>query len=504
MQERRSFRSALKWAFVMTIGQRGIGMVLTFVLAAVLGPKDFGIVAMAGAYIIFIEMFVAQGMAAAIIQRKDLKDENLDSVFWLVLCSSLLLAGVSVLLSSWWAAANDLSTLGPVIAVLSISIPIKGLTVVQEALVQRKMDFRNLALLSGASSIIAGLVGVVLAFTGYGVWALVVQQLLGSAIATFILWKVSKWRPRFRFSYRRARELFGFSRGVFVSNLGVYTAGQSDAILMGVFFGPIAVGLYRLADRIMNMLLEVGTRSIQVVSLPHFASLQDDPPKLRAAVLSCIRLSTAITIPGMTILAISSDQLMGLIDAKWAPAANVLKIVVFMGMAKSVTSFCGPLLLAHGRTKTMAALVWTLALLTMGCIAVIGVTFGGADVLQQITAVALARTGLFVIVFGVATFVVVNRLCGISLRQLGVALFPGSVSGCTAFLLAMLISSSSIPTSDGSIAALLWVAMPTAVVAGVTLLAVDKEIRCMLLNVLRRLRLGQRRTPGGAVAVRND
>lgn len=97
--DHRTFRQALKWAYVATLGQRGIVLLLTFVLAAILGPEDFGTVAMATAYIIFIEMFVAQGMGAAIIQRKDLSREHLDSVFWLVVASSIVLSGVSVLLS---------------------------------------------------------------------------------------------------------------------------------------------------------------------------------------------------------------------------------------------------------------------------------------------------------------------------------------------------------------------------------------------------------------------
>ncbi|MCH8822446.1 MAG: lipopolysaccharide biosynthesis protein [Planctomycetes bacterium] len=504
MQERPTFRHAVKWAFVMTTGQYGIAILLMFVLAAVLGPSEFGLIAMAGAYIIFVEMFVAQGMGAAIIQRKDLKDEHLDSIFWLILVASVLLAIISVAISPWWATVNDLPRLASVISVLSLSIPIKGLTVVQYALLQRKMDFRNLALLSGAASIIGGVIGVAMALSGYGVWSLVAQQLVSSALATLIMWKVSSWRPRFRFSYRRARELFGFSGGMLASQLGVYTARQSDVILMGVFFGPIAVGLYRLADRIMDMILDFGTRSIQVVSLPHFSSLQDDPPKLRASLLSCIRLSTAITIPGMTILAVSSDQLMVLIDAKWAPAASVIQIVVFMGMAKSVTLFCGPVLLAHGRSKTVAALVWTLAILTAGLIAIVSMSLVTADVMQQITAVAIARTGLFVVIFGTSTFVVFNRMCKISMRQLGAAIRPGVAAACVVFLMGKIISSSAIPTSEGSFVALLWITIPTAVAAGITLVATDKEIRQLLLDALRRLRLGQWRTNHGMVAVRDD
>ena len=477
MQERRTFRSAVKWAFVMTIGQRGIGRLLTCVLAAVLGPKDFGIVAMAGAYIIFVEMFVAQGMAAAIIQRKDLKDEHLDSVFWLVFFSSVLLAGVSVLLSSLWAAANDLPTLGPVIAVLSISIPIKGLTVVQEALAQRKMDFRNLALLSGASSIIGGVVGVVLAFTGYGVWALVTQQLLGSAIATIILWKVSKWRPRFRFSFKDVKALLGFSSSTFASQFGVYVAGQSDVVIMGLFFGPIAVGLYRLAERLMRILLEIGTRSIQIVALPHFSSLQDDPQQLKRAVLNCMRLSAILTIPALALLAVTSDYIMAVIGSEWESASIVLKIVVFIGMAKALALFSGPLLLAKGYAKSLAALTWMLAIVFTGLLSVCGVLLKDASVETQIVTVALARTIAFLLLGGVVRLLIIRNLCRMSFRDLATTILPSVTAAVAAAVVGYTISKLVILSSTPAIIAFGLVAIPAGLVSILILALLDSTVR---------------------------
>lgn len=504
MSDHHTFRHALKWAYVATLGQRGIVLLLTFLLAAILGPEDFGTVAMATAYVILIEIVVAQGMGAAIIQRKDLSREHLDSVFWLVVAASIVLSGVSVLLSPWWAAVNGLPELRLVIAFLSLSVPIKGLSVVQEALLRRRMDFRNLALLRGAALLIGGAVGVTMALCGFGVWALVAQQLVGSALATAVMWKVSEWRPRLFFSWRRARSLFGFSGGMLVSQLGVYIAGQSDAILMGIFFGPVAVGLYRLADRFMEAVLEVGTRSIQTVALPHFCSLQEDASGLRAAMLSCIRLSATITIPAMTLLALASDQLMSLLGEKWAPAAGVLKIVVFMGMVKSVALFCGPVLLARGRSKTVAALVWTLAILTTGVIAVIGVSLGAADGMRQITTVALARTGLFVVIYGAAILFVTNRMCGISLRQLGGALSPGCCAALAAVATVSVIFTDGAPQNVGSFESLMMIVAPAALAAGITLVALDQTVRDVVLLVNLRSRIRRRRATQDALPTRQS
>ncbi|MCH7846845.1 MAG: lipopolysaccharide biosynthesis protein [Planctomycetes bacterium] len=502
--DHRTFRHALKWAYVATLGQRGIVLLVTFVLAAILGPEDFGTVAMAIAYIIFIEMFVAQGMGAAIIQRKDLSREHLDSVFWLVVAASIVLCGVSVLVSPWWAAVNHLPELGSVIAFLSLSVPIKGLSVVQEALLQRKMDFRNLALLRGAALIIGGAVGVTMAIRGFGVWALVGQQLVGSALATAVMWKVSDWRPRLFFSWRRARELFGFSGGMFASQLGVYTASQSDAILMGLFFGPVAVGLYRLATRLMEAVLDIGTRSIQTVALPHFCSLQDDAPRLRAAVLSCIRLSATITIPAMTLLALASDELMMLLGEKWAPAAGVLKIVVFMGMAKALTLFTGPLLLANGRAGTVAVLVWILAIATAGIIAAVGGLMKHAAVGDQVAAVALTRTGTFIVLHGVVSLLIISHLYQISMHQLVAVVVPAIVVSAAALLTAKLVTLLGFGANTNPVVALFCVMAPATLAAGGTLLIVDESVRTTICRIMRPDRSQRITSPDGAVSTQQD
>ena len=485
MNEQSTFRRAIKWAYVLTGAQRGVAMLMTFVLAVVLGPKYFGIAAMAMAYIIFIEMLVAQGMGAAIIQRKNLSGEQLDSIFWLIGAASLVLTAVSIAFSQWWAAINDLPGLAPVIIVLSLSIPIKGLTVVQHALLQRKMDFRNLALLSGGSAIVGGAVGVVMALNGCGIWSLVAQHLVGSALATAVMWKVSDWRPRFRFSWRRVREMFGFSGGVFFSHLGVYAASQSDVIVMGLFFGPIAVGLYRLGERVMDMLLEIATRSIQIVALPHFSSLQDDPQRLRSAVASCLRLSATLTIPAMAILALSSDELMGMLGAQWAPASAVLKIVVFMGMAKALTVFSGPLLLAKGYAKTLAALTWVLAIVFGGLIAGCGIAFKDAPVQTQIIAVAVARTGAYLLLGGVVRLLIIRILCKLSFGSIARAVLPSVIAAIGAAGTAMLIFEFVVRSTTPALTAFVLVVGPSGIVAVALLALLDRAVREVVFRPLR-------------------
>lgn len=482
------------------MGQRCISLLLTFILASVLGPKNFGTVAMAMAYILFIEMFVAQGMAAAIVQRKELAREHLDSVFWLVLAAGAILTGASIALSPWWASINGLPQLGPVISVLSLSIPINTLTIVHTALRQREMDFRTLALLSGASSIIGGATGVAMALAGCGVWSLVAQQLVRSVLWSGFLWQLSTWRPRLRFSLHHIRALFGVSSGMLVSRLGEYAASQSDAVLMGLLFGPVAVGLYRMAERLMATLLDIAARSLQAVSVPHFSSLQDDPDALRRALLSCIRLSAGLTIPAMALIAAVSDPLMALIGEQWLPAAAVLKIVVIMGIAKAVTFFTDPLLLARRRTWTIALLAWSLGILTAATLGTVGFMMKEAATEHQIIAIALAHTTIFVVFYGAASIVFVRRLCHVSLRQFAAAIMPGLGAGLAATLIAAAISTSVGPPQFAPALELILISAPAAVSAVLMLVLLEPSFRALAGNALHFLSRPQMKGALGSFA----
>jgi PST family polysaccharide transporter len=482
---RKSFGHAVRWAYIARLGHRGIGLLLTFILAGLLGPKHFGTIAMAMAYILFLEMLVTQGMTAAIVQRRDLTEEHLDSAFWLILAAGTLLAGVSAALGPWWGRVNGLPELGPVIAVLSISIPINALTIVHIALRQRAMDFRTLALLKGGGSIIGGAFGIAMAFAGCGIWSLVGQQLVRSVVWSGLLWRVVDWRPRLRCSPRHLRDLLGVSSGMLASRLGEYASSQSDAVIMGLFFGPTAVGLYRMAERLMSTLLDVAARSLQAVSVPHFSHLQDDPEALRKALLSCIRVSTGLAIPAMALIAAVGDQLMALLGARWMPAAAVLKIVIIMGIVKAATLFTDPLLLARRRAWTIASLAWALGLLTAGTLTVVGMLMTHATIERQITAIALAHTTMFVVFYGGASVFVLRRLCRLPLRKLVGAMAPGLAAGLAAALIVAAIATSGGPDSLGPVGALALTALPAAVGAAAVLLLLDQELRAAVAGALR-------------------
>jgi PST family polysaccharide transporter len=485
-----SFHSSLKWAFLMNWGDRAFSLVFTMILAAILGPRDFGIVALALIYIAVVQLFLEGGVQTAVIQREALEDDHLDSAFWLNFAWCVLLAGASFLLSGWWARLNGVPELENVVKVLSVLLVIYGLTVVQLALFERHMRFRALAFREVAAVIVGGVLGLVLALRGAGVWALVAQQLGFAGTQLVLLWAMSSWRPRFRFSRAHARELIGFSSGVFLSNLGGFINRRADALLMGIFFGPTAVGLYRLADRFVDNLLDVTMRPVARVSLPFFSRLQNDMPALRDAVASCIRATLVLTVPAMLVLAACSGFVMNLMGDDWVPAADVLKLLAIVGIGKAVVFFTGPLLFAVARPHFRAVMLWVLAGLSAGTVVVVGELLVGEPAREQAIGMAASRAVYFLAIVIPVNVAVVCWITGLRLRDMARWVPAPLASGLAGIAAVALLELPGLLDGLRPFVALLIAGTCSCLAAGGVLFALEPRARELARPVLRRVRRG--------------
>ena len=429
MAQQPSFLNSVKWAYTGNWGEKIFSALFSIVVAGILGPRDFGIAAIAMVYIAFLQLFLDQGLAAALIQRKNLEQEHMDAVFWMDLALSVFLVGFSILFSRSWATINHAPQVAIIIPVYSLCIVFEALSIVQSALLRRDMDFKSLSIRTNVSVLLSGIIGIILAFRGFGVWALVAQQLAKDAIALVLLWKLGQWNPRLKFSWRHLKELLSFSIPNFGAQLGVFADGQAGSIVLGLFFGPIAVGLYRIAERVTNSIVTMAMASIQSVALPQFSRLQDEPHELAKSVLTCIRLSAAVTLPALAGLAAVSQPLMATVGVQWIPAAPALKVLSALGMISIFGFFTGPLLQALGRTRQIALLEWSRAGVNVIILASAGVLAHAAAVNWQIMAIALGRfVASFFLVVPVFVFILL-RLCRISLRAFASVVFP---SACAA------------------------------------------------------------------------
>ncbi len=471
----------------MNFGQRGLATAFTFVLAAMLGPEDFGLIAMGLAFVALIQVVLEQGISTAIVQRERMESRYLDAAFWLNLVWCVVLAGVCVALAGWWAAANDTPALRDVILALSGLLLIWGVMIVPLSLLQRDSRFKELAVVWTVAALAGGIVGLALALAGAGVWAFVAQQLVMDGIALVAMLVAVRWRPRFGFSRAHARELLGFSSSVFVANLGGFVNRRADTLLMGLFFGPLAVGLYRIADRIVDLVLEFTMRPVGVIALPHFSRLQSDPEGLRDGVEKCLRLTLVVAVPALVAVAATSDFVLGLFGPEWLPAASVLPLLCVVGVVKGLVFFTGPLLFAVAKPLLRAAVLWVLGALSAVTVVVVGAALTGSSSRDQILGMGASRALLFVVAILPINLVILRRFGG--LRFSGVARSLPAVVGSSLVAIGIGVGFDASGILDG-VAALpaAAIAVGAAVTAAfATLVLLDPQARFELRSLRERI-----------------
>jgi teichuronic acid exporter len=329
-------------------------------------------------------------------------------------------------------------------------------------------------------------VGIAMALAGFRIWALVGQQIARDSTALMLLWKLSPWRPRFEFSWKHLKELMGFSVPNFASQLGIFAGAQADSLVLGLVFGPVAVGLYRVADRVVNSVVAMATSSVQAVSLPEFSKVQDQPEQLRKSALTCVRLSSTVTVPVLSGVAMVSWALMASLGTKWIPAANALKILCFVGISAVFASFTGPLLQALYRPHQHAMLEW--ARMAVGTVLLIGagILVRNNAVGWQITGIALARLITMACLVTPIFLYILMRLAGISLADLVSAVMPSVLASLSVIGAVILFQLSGL-IADGKPIILLIAETILGGIAGLAvLLAFDSQLRGLALSVKRR------------------
>lgn len=430
----------------MSWGPNAIATCLTFVLAAILGKEAYGLVAMASLYLSFVNIFLEGGLGAAIVQRKDLEPEHKDAAFWITLFFSFVLMGLTWLISGWWAHVNRTSELQQIINVLAFALPLQGLTVVQESLLERKLDFKSLAIRSNISTLIGGVTGLTLALSGVGVWALVWDSIVSSIVRVVLLWRLGDWRPAMRFSMRHVRELFGFSLWVVISQIGNFIQRRSDALLVGLFFGPAGVGIYRLADRLINTIIEMATRPFVLVVLPHFARLQDNITELRKSVMNCIRTSTMITMPMLAIIASMAYLICSALSRpgrSWREADHVIQILALVGAARAVTLVAGPLVQSIGRPRLLMVMSWSLAAVNTVAFCLVGWLLMNHDNIEtQAMGVAAARAVVFCIFYAPVCLWIMSKVLHMPLSELFKSLKPALISSAAVLAIGFVVEQS--------------------------------------------------------------
>lgn len=366
-------------------------------LARLLSPSIFGLVAIAWVYLAFIQVFVRQGFGDAIIQRRDLEPEHLDSAFWIAMGTAVLLCLLSIALAGPIARLFSEPRVAPVIEWMSLFFPLAALGAMPTAILTRELNFRPLAVSSVLGTGVGGAVGLTMALYGWGVWSLVGQQLINVALICFYLWLVVPWRPSLRVSKRHVRDLYGFSLSITGNDILWFFAQKSDQTMVGYGFGAVALGPYSIASRVSTLLHDAIIGPLQSVAFPAFSRLQSDKAKLEQALHKFCEMSSFVSMPVFAGLAVVAPELIPvLFGPKWSAAVPILQILAVYVAVRGVLAFVNPIMLAKDRTTLFFSMNIALAVLTfVGCL--VAVRWSPAAIALSMV-VALSVFGLFEVI----------------------------------------------------------------------------------------------------------
>jgi O-antigen/teichoic acid export membrane protein len=419
--KRTAVISAL-WAAGAAWALRGISALVFLVLARLVDPSAFGLVALAAVYVLTTQTISDQGLATALIQRDSIEDAHKDSAFWANLTVGLLLALLTFVLADPISRLYGEPRLAPILRWFAISPVLAALSIVQQALLSRSLRFRELALRQLVGALAGGATGIAMAYAGMGVWALVAQHITNQTVSVIVLWSVTSWRPRFAFSWRHFRELFNFGFNVLAANIVRAIGFQADRLILGYFLGATALGYYSVAQRLLSILTDFVAGSAERIVVPLFARIQGEKERVNRGLMTAQRILTLVTVPAFVGLAATAPVLVPvLLGAKWQPSVLSTQILAAASLGFCLSFFFGQVLTALGRPGLRLGVVVAQAI-SLCAVCLIGVRFGLAGV-------SLAVMLNQVLFYGVE-LVILRRNAGFSLAAyLGEGMLPlvGSV-----------------------------------------------------------------------------
>lgn len=319
--------SGLFWKLMERGGTQGIQFIVQIILARNLLPGDYGVIALVTIFLIVANIFVQSGFNIALIQKEKVTEVEFSSVFYLSIFFASLLYLILFFTAPFVATFYDEPQIIPVFRVLSVTLFFGAFNSIQNAVVVRKMQFKKLFYSSLGAILVSGTVGIVMAYSGFGVWALVAQQITNQIFIAAILWVTVKWRPRLLFSVEKVRGLFSYGWKLVVSALIDTLYKNLRSLIIGKIYNAEMLGYYNRGEQFPSLIVTNINGSIQSVMLPALVSNQDNVQRIKHMVRRSIVTSSFILFPMMVGLSAIAEPLVRiLLTEKWVLSVPFLQI----------------------------------------------------------------------------------------------------------------------------------------------------------------------------------
>lgn len=344
--------SAFLWDAAGLLAKQGVAFFVSIILARLLMPAEFGLVAMAMVFISVSQVFADVGFTSGLIQSRDNSSLTYSSIFYLNLVAGFVLFGFFWFAAPWIAAFYEEEQITLLVRCLSLNFIFSAFNQVQQAILRRNIEFKKITTRATIAHVAGGVAAIILALQGWGVYALVAQNLMAALINTLILWRVAEWAPRLEFSWAEVKKLVGFSSYVFLSQVVNRIVTQLDTLIVGKVFHATTVGFYTRASSLNSLVTSFSSSSIARVSFPLLSQLQSDPVRFQRTYLTMIELIAfaSFGLSGSLVFA-GPDLIVILFGDVWMPSIYVFQILVLMSFTYPVGLLIVSTFLAAGKSK---------------------------------------------------------------------------------------------------------------------------------------------------------
>ncbi|MBE2232147.1 MAG: lipopolysaccharide biosynthesis protein [Anaerolinea sp.] len=467
------------------VGQ-GLSFLVSLLLARLLTPEYFGLLAIANLAIQSLVFFQELGFSSALIYRQKDVEAAANTAHWTILASSALLYLVAFVSAPLVAQFFHSPESMPVLRVLALTMVINSFSRVPYTLLTKELDFRKKVLPELTASLIGNLAALLLAWVGWRVWALVAGELISALLVTLLVYAISPWRPRLQFVRSIFHELFGYGKHIAVSQVLIFGITNIDDMFVGRMLGQAALGQYGLAYKISNTPATNITRVVNRVTFPAYSILQADQERLRSAFFRQVRFVGALAMPiGVATVIFAHDFVYAVLNESWAPAIVPMQILAVYGVIRSVAANMGVIFQAGGKPQWLTGIaVWRL--ITMALLLYPFISRGG------LVGVSLLSAGVAAVDFIIAAYLV-DKILDARMVTYARILGPMLVYALVAGGLGYLVNAGLLALGVWDVAALLAGGAVLVLVYGLFTWWRDDELRPEFNRALISLRQRVRR-----------
>jgi O-antigen/teichoic acid export membrane protein len=364
------------WNSIAKFSSYGIEFVVGIILARILSPKEFGLIGTITVVIALSEVFINSGFSQALIRKQNCTEKDYSTVFYFNLLVGCFVFALLFLTAGTLSSFFNNHELKPLIQVLGVGLIISSLTLIQRTTLTKRIDFKLQTKINLVASLISGIVSIIMAYSGYGVWSLVIKTLIFRSIESLLLWLLNRWKPILVFSLESFKELFGFGSKLLISSLMDTLLKNANYLVIAKYFSSQDLGFFTRAEMFKNLPSQNVSSILTTVGYPVLATVQDDKVKFKEVFRRMFTTSfyiISILMVGMA--GIAKALILTLVGVQWLPSVVLLQMLCVVGIMYPINSMNVNILNVVGRSDLYLKIQFYVQILMVPSI-ILGVLFG--------------------------------------------------------------------------------------------------------------------------------